>query len=247
MTLPAHGFLTCSRCFPTATWGETELEEDGWRLVNSPASWGATDPRVLVLGFSKAETQLKAFRRKPFDQVAYAGFRPNLTNVLRKLSLLTEDEDVGQRIAADERDFAFGSLIRCALSVRDDETGKYLSSGDIIKRSCLGKAPQDFIRACTETFLVTLPERLRVIVMLGNEDGYADSCFEAIGRIHSGVRRINKMAYEADGKVFVHVIHPAGTSGRHIPDWLHGSGGKQATKRMLAIDALASAGFERDW
>jgi hypothetical protein len=200
-----------------------------------------------VLGFSKAETQLKAFERKPFDQVAYDGFRPNLTNVLRKLLLLTEDEDVGQRITAQERNFAFGSLIRCALSVRDDDTGKYLGSGDIIKRSCSGKAPQDIIRTCTETFLATLPERLRVIVMLGNEDGYADSCFEAIGRIHAGARRINKMAYGVDDKVFVHVIHPAGTSGRHIPAWLHGSDGKQATKRKLAIDALVAAGFERDW
>lgn len=38
--------------------------------------------------------------------------------------------------------------------------------------------------------------------------------------------------------MWVHIIHAAGTAGRHREDWLHGEVGKQARKRELAIQAV---------
>jgi hypothetical protein len=58
------------------------------------------------------------------------------------------------------------------------------------------------------------------------------------GLPHPDLKRINAVAYGNKQVTFVHVIHPAGTSGRHIPDWLEATNGKQALKRDMAIAAL---------
>ena len=65
-SLPGHGRVSCSKCFPDSTiWNETELRVDGWHIINNPMSWGTGTPRFLLLGVSKGTTQCGAIAKKP--------------------------------------------------------------------------------------------------------------------------------------------------------------------------------------
>ena len=78
-SLPAHGRISCARCFGgCAEWGRTSIEENGWVLENNPMAWGAADPEILVLGFSKGVRQSGPFLSKPFETIAFAGMRDRL-------------------------------------------------------------------------------------------------------------------------------------------------------------------------
>ena len=92
-SLPEHGRLACSKCFPGPTvWNETDLLVDGWHVVNNPMSWGTATPRFLLLGVSKGTTQRDAIAAKPHDEVPFDGFRPTLTRALQRLGLLRSAE-----------------------------------------------------------------------------------------------------------------------------------------------------------
>lgn len=71
--LPTHGPLSCSICFSHCNAPETA---NGWRLINDPGYWGATDPVVLVLGQSKGKTQRDVFDGgdPTFDKAALVRF-----------------------------------------------------------------------------------------------------------------------------------------------------------------------------
>jgi len=104
-SLPSHGRLKCSRCFQDgAKWGFSSIEQDGWVLENNPMSWGAADPRYLVLGFSKGTRQCRELLTTPHNVVSFAGFRHNVTSILRKLGLLAQDEHIDSRISESETD-----------------------------------------------------------------------------------------------------------------------------------------------
>lgn len=238
--LPQHGRIACSRCFPGgARWGESVLERDGWRLENNPIAIGARDPRVLVLGFSKGENQCKP--GLPLDRMAFAGMRHRVTEVLRTLGLLSPSERVDDRMVPGETEFAFGSLVRCSISKRDAVTGRLSKSGDIIQPSASAAAAQDFVGACADQFLGALPPRLRLVVMLSNDDSYIEACGQLFGRMH-GAAPINPAAYGNGRVTWVHTIHPSGASGSHFPAWLSATAGKQARKREWAIEAARASG-----
>lgn len=240
--LPNHGKLTCTNCFAnqSAVWGKTATETDGWRLEYAPGAWGSANPKTLVLGFSKGANQMQKLATRAFDDIPFSGMRPNMTRILHRLGLLSLHEAIDSRIKSDEQDYAFGSLIRCSVSAKNPVTGKFEKSGDVIRKSCTASAPLDFIGNCTRQFLANLPPRLETVVMLSNDDDYVDACYEQMRKLHPDLKRINAVAYGNKQVTFVHVIHPAGTSGRHIPDWLEATKGKQALKRDMAIAALSA-------
>lgn len=238
--LPEHGRIVCTRCFPSgARWGESVLERDGWRLENNPIAVGARDPRVLVLGFSKGENQCKP--SLPFDCIAFAGMRDRLTNVLRTLGILSASERVDDRLVASETEFGFGSLVRCSVSKRDAATGRSAKSGDIIQASASSAAALDLVGACADQVLGTLPPRLRLVVMLSNDDAYIEACRQLFGRIH-GATPINPVSYGIGRVTWVHTVHPSGASGNHFPAWISRTEGKQARKREWAIEAVRASG-----
>ncbi len=95
---------------------------------------------------------------------------------------------------------------------------------------------------CTQRFLAEVPERLQIVVLLGNEESYVEGCRALVARLHPRVRPINVVAY-GDGRVtWVHTVH-AKAQGSHLRDWLDrpASEGGQGKKREFAIRAIRSA------
>jgi len=240
--LPAHGKIDCAKCFPntTATWGHSVLSKGGWQLENNPTAWGGSDPVVMVLGFSKGDRQCAVIRAgAPLDSIPFAGMRANLTNILRKLGLLRGERTVDQLIATHDPDFHFGSLIRCSLAKLDPSTGKPVKSGNVIGSASTEPVSREIAFACGERFLKQLPPRLSTVVFLSNADPWIEFCFEVVRRLHPEIRRVNDVAYRSGTVTWVHVVHPSGASGSHIPAWLNGEEDKQGLKGRMAVQAVA--------
>jgi len=186
------------------------------------------------LGFSKGATQTTIDASKRFDDVAFAGMRPRLAGVLKSLGCLDSTNDFDSRFTVDEKDFAFASLLRCSLSYRcrDDV---YRTSGALVTRAFKDREVHLILKKCATRFLRHLPERLRIIVMLGCADTYIQSCTGLVSEIHPDTfRTLNPVAYRAGGATWVHVAHPSPANG-HFQRWLQDPpGSASGNKRTLA-------------
>ena len=212
---------------------------DGWHIVNNPMAWGSAQPRVLVLGVSKGTTQCDAIATKPHNAVPFDGFRPALTRALQLLGLLQPSETVDNKIKEDEKDWAFGSMVRCALGIPKESYG-IERSGTVVQRLARMPIENSWITRCSSRFLSRLPATVQIVVLLSNDDAYIESCFAAVKRLRPSTRRINSVAY-GDGQVsWVHIIHVGGPGKNHINAWFHGEG-TQGEKRYAAQRAVCAA------
>ena len=235
-SLPAHGRIACRKCFTT----DGDVKEVGlWQAVNDPSAWGATEPKVLVLGFSKGFTQATASLGGNFEAIPFKGMRPRLTSALRRIGMLSESETVETKFSAGETDFAFGSLVRCSLSRLNAKTGKRACTGDIMPRAFV-EPVQEVVRRCGDTFLSKLPASVRVVVMLGTGDAYMSGCRSLIQSIYgAGFRGINDVAYQTPGVIWVHITHPSGMNGYFNP-WIEGNASNPSGNKLVkALEALA--------
>ncbi len=242
--LPDHGKIACTRCFTdgSPTWGRSTINRAGWQLENNPLAWGGRDPEVMVLGFSKGDRQCAVIRaRGDLDAIPFAGMRQNLTRILQMLGLLGSSRTVDDLIRTRDPDFHFGSLVRCSLAKLDPVTKKPMKTGDVISAASVDPIGQGIVTTCAERFLSILPPRLRVVVFLSNADEWVELCFRIVKKLHPGTRRLNQIAYRSDRVTWLHVVHPSGSSGRHIPAWLGRSTGKQGEKGRMALEAVATA------
>ena len=89
-------------------------------------------------------------------------------------------------------------------------------------------------------FLTDLPERLRLIVLLGNSSSYINNLYEIFKEYYPDLIRLNAVSYSNKKLTFVHIAHPSGANG-HFNNWLNSEIGKQAEKRKLAIQAIKQA------
>ncbi|ORE97758.1 hypothetical protein [Aurantimonas sp. 22II-16-19i] len=243
-SLPAHGRISCARCFAgQAEWGRTSIEENGWILENNPMAWGSSDPKILVLGFSKGVRQTGPNLSMPFEEIAFAGMRGRLAECLGSLGLLPADRSFDHLFRASEPDFAFGSLIRCSVSHLPAGSDKPSKSGEIIKALANRRDGTDWAGNCVDAFLRDLPPRLRLVVLMSNEDDYVEACFDRVGRVRPRLRRINEVAYADDRITFVHIAHCSGTSISHQQKWIARAAGRQGDKARLADAAVRLAGF----
>ena len=240
-SLPTHGRLQCSRCFDgPVVWGHTRIEDDGWRLLNNPMSWGASDPRFLLLGFSKGSRQADIALTAPHEAVPFNGFRPRLDEGLRLLGLFDANETVDQHLHANEQDWAFGSIVRCTVEKKNLGTGKFEKSGDIIPASAKRGAGKDWIGQCVSQHLSILTQRLETVILLSNDDAYVDACFNALHATHPQIRRINDVSYGDCQTIWVHIVHFGGQGFNHMQSWLSGSANRQGDKMRAAKAALAA-------
>ena len=239
--LPKHGKIDCRACFH-ASEGKVRKPSSNWRMVNDPGAWGGgADPEYLVLGFSKGATQAGVYDSGRFEDVAFAGMRPRLTQALRAMSALSPDESSDEKINNPNSNIAFGSLIRCSVS-RYDETASrrkgeevYGCTGPLITKSF--KEIPDVIKTCTGRFLTSLPSSIKVVFFLGNSDAYVKGCQLILRRLFTkDYRAINPMAVHADGRVWVHLAHPSGLNG-HFNTWLSTNSGP-GLKRLQAQSAV---------
>jgi len=245
-----HGPIECRKCFPVdlpVRWYETRWEfgvrpDDCWQLVNSPLYAGSSDPLVLVLGFSKGPNQMKP--GTPFDDIPFKGGRYAVTTILRTLGLLADRDTVDRHISGDEPTFGFASLVRCSIGRWEEKRRRFESSGgNILVRAVTSPKAEAVIENCMEAGLKGLPPRLRLIVMLGNDEEYIAQCCKRVRAIHKDVRMLdgNAMAYGNDRVRWVHAIHFKAQGGL-VDEWAglrpctHG----QPRKRELAVAAVRS-------
>jgi hypothetical protein len=197
--LPLHGRTDCSACFAgKVEWGVSCLREHDWMLENNPLALGARNPKKLLLGFSKGVRQSTELLARRLEDVAFAGFRPRITQAMQVLELLSPGDCIENHFRADEPDWAFGDVIRCSVAKWDPASGKYLKSGDVIAAAARRTDGADWIANCMSRLLAKLPPRLETVVLLSNDDTYVDACFERVRLLHPDTRRINKVAYGND-------------------------------------------------
>lgn len=234
---PPHGKMNCTLCFSTV--GETTAA-GSWRFRNDPGYWGSSNPKVLVLGFSKGATQVNVYDRGRFEDVAFAGSRSRLKAVLVTLGLLAKNDNIENRFRADEKSFGFASLIRCSVARLDRGNNEPTTSGSIILRAFKESAPLRLLGNCSKQFLSCLPEQLRLVVMLGIQDGYIEQCRRLIGSLYSEtITDINRVAYATDQVTWVHAAHPSGGNG-WFGRWASSApaGSPMGRKREFAIEAV---------
>lgn len=233
-----HGPVACSRCWGNST--ASVQEEGSFKLVRDPGHWGASNPKTLVLGMSKGNTQSSAYQTGSFDTVAFKGMRHRVLQGLQAVGLLggeTPDE-FEKRFLSTEGDFAFASVVRCSLTGHDRKKGKHTADSPnvlpVFKPSVMGHR---FVQSCVDQHLATLPSRTQRVLLLGNTDAYVQAIAGILSRQRSVVEWINPMAYVSAGVVFVHLAHPSPGNG-HFGAYLRGEG-KPGQKRDFAKEALA--------
>jgi len=235
--LPPHGPIRCRRCFTS----DREIEEIAlWQVVNDPGAWGAQQPDILILGFSKGFTQANAYRTAPFEAVPFKGkvMRARLTEVLRRIGVLNDSETIDPRFSAGEREFGFGSLVRCSLS-RLNARGERECTGEVMPKA-FTEPVQVVVRRCTQTYLANLPATIRLVVMLGSGSPYSKGCKNLIRSLYGAeFRDINEVAYETPGALWVHVAHPSPGNG-FFSRWMEGaSSDASGIKLQRALEAIA--------
>lgn len=87
-----------------------------------------------MLGFSKGFTQAKAYKNGDFDKVAFANFRERLKSVLVRLGILDDRTDIDTLFKAEQKLWAFGSLVRCSLCRKDPQSRKWAATGPLVKK-----------------------------------------------------------------------------------------------------------------
>jgi len=152
-----HGKIDCTDCY--------QLEDccsNGWELHKNPGYYGSSNPKVLVLGFSKGSTQMQ---ENNFDDMAFKGMRNRLKELLVLLDFLDETIEINTLFNKDEKRFGFASLIRCGIS-KDGKT-----SGTLINKSF--KDAKSIIETCSSKFLKeSMPESVENIILLGSSKIY---------------------------------------------------------------------------
>lgn len=229
--MPPHGPMSCRACFPDSS---DAVIHGPWMLINDPGYWGAADPLVLVLGFSKGNTQRRAYQMGEFDKVAFAKSRDRLRNVLARIGLLPADDDIDLRMMATERVFAFASLLRCSLSKG------HKTSGSITVEAISGPPARQWIETCAQTHLGGLTSRTKLVVLLGLTDRYVEAVHGLLARLHdSEYQRTSATTGRSKDRTYVFVQHPSRLSENHYQAWLSH---KSSKKRDAAIAAVNSSG-----
>lgn len=246
--LPAHGRVTCNRCFSSCNqieFDKTRRTEQTWRITANPLAWGSNDPEVVILGFSKGPTQAGALASTPHEEIAYKGSRTNVGKILRHVGLLPgiNDEDLGQAvsrlIAQPTGRLHFGSLIRC--TVEQNIAGAWKGSGggmlDKFTATAFGK---EVTMNCISRFLGALPDRTKLIVMfgMGSKLNYVNASFELFRVARGGDwKMLNEVAYTDGIITVVHVEHFA-SQGALIPQWLGERNHVRSHYGRLAAEAV---------
>ena len=229
-----HGPIQCGLCFGNA---DRTLAIGDWRLHNNPGYYGSSNPRVLVLGFSKGANQNRAAEAGDFDKIAFAGARHRLQAVLQVLGLMPADRGIDYLMTAKEREFGVDSLVRCSFCKM--KNGQCKTSGDVVPSAFSNPDTLAIIKRCASTYLLRLPERVERVVLLGTADSYIAKTRNIFSKIYPDFASVNPVAFRAGGALWVYGAHPSPGNG-HFDAWLKGGiESASGQKRDLAQRALA--------
>lgn len=227
-SLYCHGPQGCRACFadPGIPWhspNTTPFAVRGhrWQLRANPGYWGATAPRILVLGFSKGPEQnglidnhignngkTIRFEDIPFNDKKKIA-RGNLKKLLVELGVLDKVRDVDSLFQPYEEIFGFASLVRCTVTYAKPGSDVFVGSGGgITARTLELGAP--FVETCADIHLRQLPRSVQLIVVLGATIGFVDG----VRTLLRGEPLIEgcdtSYAYRYSGRPVVHIPHPSG-------------------------------------
>lgn len=244
--LPEHGRIDCRLCWQGRGEEKEFVSDDKrFKLVNDPAAWGSATPRILVLGMTKGNTQSDAMNHGDFDAVAFKNMRPNLLKVLQSVGLARDEHSVDRLIKPEEREFGWGSVVRCSLTGWDEEKDDFSAESGKVLPALKDRQMRPVFETCTARFLSDLPESVRLVVFLGNADGYMKIVQQRIRQLYP--RDFIKpdgygdIAYQAGGKWWVHVGHPSKGNG-YLNRFLTASAeAGQGKKRELAQTVVNGA------
>lgn len=228
-----HGEQDCRLCFGECR--DQVLNVDGWRLVNDPGYWGAADPKVLVLGQSKGNTQIQTLHRSSFDKVAFAGIRDRLAAILDSVGVPVRisgkfDETFTER----EKDLGFASLLRCSLSCPSGKT-----SGSPVTAGMSDAIVDTWVGNCAKRWLSELNPRLRLVIFLGLTPAYVNGVMRHLRVLHPrSFKKTGQVTAEAAGVTWVFVQHPSRISENHYQRWIDGH---PHPKRDAVATRVASA------
>jgi hypothetical protein len=217
--LPAHGLIDCRRCWHSREGKKEFLSDDKrFKLVNDPAAWGSQNPLILVLGMTKGNTQSDAMMaQNDFDGIAYKNFRDRLTVVLNLVGLAKHVKTVSELIIAQEKNFAWGSVVRCSLTGFDKKHSRYSGESSKVLPAFSNPQMRDVVFNCFSAFLSKLPSRLKLVVLLGNSESYLRKMTSLVSQFYSDDFHSDPgdklIAYKAGGKLWVHVGHPSRGNG----------------------------------
>lgn len=237
-----HGEVRCERC-----WGglDAQVQESGpFKLVRDPGHWGAENPRVLVLGISKGNTQSQAFGNSAFEDVAFKGLRDRMLMLFQAAGLLGDETPAtfNRRFKLGERDFAFASVVRCSITGWNPLKGSHTAESPfVIPAFKAGSAGNRFVVNCTDQHLAVLPDRTKLVLLLGNTGAYIKAMASLLDRVRARAEPINPVAYRSGGVLFVHLAHPSKGNG-HFGAYIRGDG-TPGEKRNWAREAISAAGL----
>ena len=239
MALPKHGPISCSKCMDlfsntraTKSWGGLG---EPCKLINNPGSWGAENPKYLVLGFSKGPKQNEAWRnyeqgRLKFEDVPFysrkkpesksLSMRERLQMLLVALGFIDEYEDINNLFHSSEDSLSFGSVIRCSISVQDS-----ISYTEDLKKiiSTFGKdsCSSSIISNCINNYLSDIPSGT-IIVLLGMDKDYIAESKRIFCSLYRTMRKINALSYTDGKRTWIHVAHPSGRlADKHFIAWVN--------------------------
>lgn len=231
--LPIHGRVDCTVCFKSkpVIFDQTKETDGNWRITANPLAWGNQNAEIVILGFSKGQTQSGALANTSHDEIAYKKGRVSVGKILAHVGLIPKGDNqflrntVDKIIADKTGRFHFGSLIRCAVEQRDKKSpNDWISSGaGMLDKFVATKFGQDIAQRCSANFLGNLPLQTKLVVMfgMGAKQNYIEESYNLFQKARPTKiwKRINEVAYY-DGEIMVvHVEHFA-AQGALIPNWM---------------------------
>jgi len=247
--LPIHGRVDCTVCFKTkpVIFDQTKETNGDWRITANPLAWGNPNAEIVVLGFSKGQTQAGALANTPHDEIAYKKGRVSVGKILAHVGLIPKGDNeflkttVDKIIADKTGRFHFGSLIRCAVEQKDDKGNWKGSGGGMLDKFVATKFGQEIAQKCSSNFLGNLPPQTKLVVMfgMGTKQNYVEETFKLFqkARPTKTWKRINDVAYQ-DGEItVVHVEHFA-AQGALIPNWMGTNKHVRSKLGDMAIEAV---------
>lgn len=264
--LPCHGRIACRRCWDTTTDPSIDImdrtsfrQPQRFHIENNPGAWGAQNPKIMVLGQTKGFTQSDAMRdamtATDFAQVAFADCRSDLHGILKSLDLAKNVTSLDPLFKSSEKDWHWGSVIRCTLAAWDDAMDKetmrpkgWSSASGLVGKSYRSSLVSKFPYNCVQQFLSDLPDRLRLVIVLGNSSDHVKRVRGLIAQTHQAdfsiLPEAPDVAYRAGGATWVHIVHPSGSArGYHRTFKEADPNTTQGDKALQARAAIASAGL----
>lgn len=230
-----HGPIACTKCFPQGAIRGCSIRASEWKIDNNPGYWGASNPEILVLGFSKGANQSVD---RPFDEIAFRNARSNLAEILQALDVIADSSQIDRNFSAAEMRLGFASVVRCGLG-KEVSPGKFVTSGNIVRLAVeSGSRVREFFDKCTETFLRQLPERTHTVIFLGLDQPYIEVVFNRMKEFYPSIKRLSPVTYSTEKLTFLHVIHPSPLATSHRQVWLSNDSTLLAAKRRSVLRAM---------